>query len=89
MYVVGGILSAFAACVFIYLSSRHQLWIPRQGPLPIAKWIGIGLLIISLVMMTVGMQVVAAVFTLFVWIMLLFILFPYLGILYSLRKGNK
>jgi len=89
MFVFGGLLMAFVACVCIYLSSRHQLWIARQGPLPAAKWTGVGLLILSLFMMTVAMQVIAAVFTLLIWVMMLFVLFPYLGVLYSTAKGNK
>ncbi|OUR73021.1 hypothetical protein A9Q78_05285 [Methylophaga sp. 41_12_T18] len=89
MFVFGGLLMAFVACVYIYLSSRHQLWIARQGPLPAAKWTGVGLLTLSLVMMTVAMQVIAAVFTLFIWVMMLFVLFPYLGVLYSSNRGDK
>ena len=89
MFVFGGLLMAFVACVCIYLSSRHQLWIAMQGPLPAAKWTGVGLLTLSLVMMTVAMQVIAAVFTLFIWVMLLFVLFPYLGVLFSSKRGDK
>lgn len=76
-----GLLSGFAACLGFYLALPHQRWLARPlRPRP-ARTAGGILLVVALALFCQALQPVVAVFVLAVWVMLLLMLFPYLGAL--------
>lgn len=81
-----GLIAATAGCISLYLSSPHQRWRQQPWSAQPARSTGLLLLALSLTLLWQAMQAVAAVFTLLHWAMLLFILFPYLGALFTLRR---
>jgi hypothetical protein len=85
----GGLLIILAGCIAIYLASPHQRWLVRSRTSRINVWGGVLLLIAGLVVLMNSMQGAAAVFVWLVWIMLLLVFFPYLGVLFSIRKKSS
>ncbi|MGD2117422.1 MAG: hypothetical protein PVG66_03620 [Chromatiales bacterium] len=85
----GGLLIVLAGCIAIYLDSPHQRWLAHSRTSRINVWGGVLLLIAGLVVLMSSMQGAAAVFVWLVWIMLLFVSFPYLGVLFSMRKKSS
>lgn len=84
-----GFILALAGCIVIYLMSPHQRWMNQRLAARFFLGIGAGLLIISLYFLITVMQTAAAVFTWFSWIMLLLLVFPYLGALSTLKSKSS
>lgn len=77
LFVLGLALLPFG-CAGIYLASPNQRWLARPWPRPIAAAGGL-LLAVGLGVLWQVMQGVAAAFTFAASVMLLFVVFPYLG----------
>lgn len=77
---------AFAGCASFYLASPHQRW--RAAPLPAkpARAVALGLAVASLVAFLCAMRAAPAVFAFVSWVMLLLVVFPYVGALFTLRR---
>ncbi|MAX53888.1 MAG: hypothetical protein CMH22_18075 [Methylophaga sp.] len=88
IYPYLALMLSFGGSVCVYLASRHQLWLNKVWPAPYLRYIGLILLGISLVLVITTMQLVAGVFMLLVWVMLLLVLFPYIGAWKSLRRAR-
>ncbi|AFJ01366.1 hypothetical protein Q7C_185 [Methylophaga frappieri] len=83
------LLLALVGSVFIYLASKHQLWLESTwSPVWLRRggWL---LFTISLILLIAAMQTVAAIFVLMTWIMLMLFLFPYIGVWKSIRKTRR
>lgn len=80
------LLLALGGCALIYLTSCHQLWIKKQLPTSPYRLLGVLLIGLGLLVLLGVMQAIAAIYVLSVWIMLLLVLFPYLGAAKSLRE---
>lgn len=89
IYSYAALLLSFVGCVCIYLASRHQLWLKSTitWPAPRLRHIGLIQLSISLMLVITSMQFVAGLFILLIWVMLLLVLFPYIGAWKSLRRS--
>lgn len=72
---------AGASC--LYLACRHQNWLRVPLPRPAAVPVGAILLALGLVGWTHAMQTVTGVFVFLTLLMLLWSLFPFLGIINS------
>lgn len=83
-----GLLLAAAGCVSVYLASPHQRWRAAPWPARPARAAGALLLVAGLVAFLQVLQAPAASFVLVHWLMLLFVLFPYLGALRSARRQS-
>lgn len=89
-YVFLGLLLAAAGGAGIYLASPNQSW--RAAPLPSQPAITGGLLLLGagLAALLQDLHAATAVFVFVHWLMLLFVLFPYLGALRSaLRESAR
>lgn len=89
--VAFGLLLAAAGCAGIYLASPNQRW--RAAPWPVGRVkatraAGALLLAAGLVAFLRTLQPAAAIFVFVHWLMLLFVLFPYLGALRAARRGR-
>lgn len=82
------LILSFGGSVLIYLASPHQLWLSHTWSAVLLRRMGFVLLAISLTILILTMQTVAAIFMLLVWLMLLLVLFPYIGALKALRKSR-
>ncbi|MCX4192556.1 hypothetical protein [Methylophaga sp. OBS1] len=89
VYFYLALLLSMGGSVLIYLGSRHQLWLSHQLPARPLQWMGFSLIGLSLILLLGEMQAVAAVFLVLIWVMLLLVLFPYLGAAKSLRNRNN
>lgn len=87
IYPYLALMLSFTGSVCVYLASRHQLWLNKVWTAPYLRNIGLILLGISLVLVITSMQLVAGVFMLLIWVMLLLVIFPYIGALKSLRRS--
>lgn len=83
------LLTSLAGSALIYLVSRHQLWLSKPLPARPTRWLGFALICLSLIILLNDMQPVAAVFVLLVWVMLLLVVFPYLGAAKSLGSQHN
>ncbi len=88
IYPYLALILSFGGSVCVYLASRHQIWQNKVCPAPNLRYTGLILLGISLVLVITSMQFVAGVFMLLIWVMLLLVLFPYIGALKSLRRST-
>lgn len=86
MYMILGLTLALAGCVSVYLASPNQRWLDHSWRPHPALAAGVLLLAAGVAALWQAMQPVAAVFTAFAWVMLLFVLFPYLGAWLSLQR---
>lgn len=84
-----GLSLAAAGCASFYLASPHQRWRAASWPARPGRWAGALLLAAGLVALLQGLQAAAASFVLLHWVMLLLVLFPYLGALMAMRRGNR
>lgn len=84
-----GLALAAAGCASIYLASPHQRWRAAPWPAQPARWAGALLLPAGLIALLQGLQAAAASFVLLHWVMLLLVLFPYLGALMAARRGSR
>lgn len=83
-----GLLLALAGCTGIYLASPNQRWLAAAWPALPAR-IGGGLLLAAgLAALLRDFQAVVAGFVLATWLMLLFVLLPYLGALFPDKRGR-
>lgn len=89
IYFSLALLLSFSGSISIYLASRHQLWLKQPLPSRPLHWLGITLISLSLLVLLNVMQAVAALFLLLVWVMLLLVVFPYLGAAKTLRKPTS
>jgi hypothetical protein len=85
-----GLLLAAAGCACVYLASPNQCW--RAAPWSAkANWTvragGALLLIVALAALLRVLQAPAACFVFAHWLMLLFVLFPYLGALFRAHRN--
>lgn len=87
--VVLGMLLAAAGCASFYLASPNQYWLGESWPVWPARIAGVLLLLAGLVALLNVFQPAAGSFIFLHWLMLLFVLFPYLGALrLALRRGQ-
>ncbi len=87
-YFVLGLLLAATGCVCVYLASPNQRWRAAPWPAGPARLAGALLLVGGLAALLQVFQAPAASFIFVHWLMLLFVLFPYLGALRSARRGR-
>lgn len=73
-------------CASLYLASPNQRWLARLWPAAAARAAGLLSLAAGLAVLWQIMQGVAAAFTFATGLMLLFVVFPYLG---ALRGGRE
>jgi len=82
---------AAMGCAFFYLSSPHQRWLAKPLPARPARAVAGCLSLAGLYTCTRAMDIVPAAFTFVTWVMLLLVVFPYLGALRSApapRRGR-
>lgn len=84
-----GLLLVAAGCVGIYLASPNQLWRAAPWPGRPARMVGVLLLVGGLAAFLQTLRSPVAAFVFVHWLMLLFILFPYLGALLAARRGRR
>lgn len=84
-----GLLLAAAGCVGIYLASPNQRWRAAPWPGRPARMVGVLLLVGGLAAFLQTLRSPVAAFVFLHWLMLLFILFPYLGALLAARRGRR
>lgn len=84
-----GLLLALAGSLAFYLASPNQRW--RRTPLPARPTCvaGASCLLAALLALAQAMQPVVAVYSLLTWLMLLWILLPYLGALLGHTEPRK
>jgi hypothetical protein len=80
---------AFVGCACFYLASPHQRW--RAAPLPRRPArVAAGVLsLVSLFALTRAMNAVPAVFTFVTWVMVLLVVFPYVGAALRTTKRSR
>jgi uncharacterized membrane protein len=78
-FILIGLLAILPGCVAIYLASPNQCWLARPWPARRARIAGLLLWIGGLAALLQALQPAAAGFVFSHWLMLLFVLFPYLG----------
>jgi hypothetical protein len=80
---------AVAGAASLYLASPHQRWCAAPLPARPARAVALALLMASPIAFSRAMQVVPAVFTFVSALMLLLVLFPYVGAaLVALRRRH-
>ncbi len=84
-----GLLLAAAGCAGIYLASPNQRWRAAPWPARPARAVGILMLAAGLSAFLQVLRPAAAGFVFVHWLMLLFVLFPYLGALMVSRRGDR
>lgn len=88
-FIAFGLFFAAAGCVSIYLASPNQCWRAAPWPARAARAGGALLLASGLLALLRVLQAPAAAFVFVHWLMLLFILFPYLGALVAARRERS
>ncbi len=88
IYPYLALMLSFGGSVCVYLASRHQFWLSKVWPASYLRRIGLLLMSISLILVITTMQLVAGVFMMLIWVMLLLVLFPYIGAWKSLRRAR-
>lgn len=83
-FTVIGLLLVLSGSAFIYLASPNQRWL--AAPLTGRPGRALGLLLIGWLCLTRDMQILAATFVLVTFLMLAFVLLPYLGALRSIGR---
>lgn len=84
-----GLLLAAAGCASVYLASPNQRWRTAPWPARPARAAGALLLAAGLLVLLQVLRPAAGSFVFVHWLMLLFVLFPYLGALRSARRGGN
>lgn len=87
--VVLGLVLAAAGCIGIYLASPNQRWRVAPWPAAPSRAAGAVLLVTGLAALLQALKGPAAAFVFVHWLMLLFVLFPYLGALLPARRGGR
>ncbi|MBS1186486.1 MAG: hypothetical protein H6R04_504 [Burkholderiaceae bacterium] len=77
-----------AGCSCLYLASPNQRWLANALPYRGIRRFGVVLLVASLLALIKRMQPAAAIFVFIISVMLLFILFSYVGALISAKRGR-
>ena len=77
--LLSGLLLALAGSLAIHLASPHQRWRANALPARPARLAGTGSLVAALIALSQSLHIVVAVFVLLTWLMLVFVLLPYLG----------
>jgi hypothetical protein len=85
-FIALGLFFAAAGGVSIYLASPNQRWRAAPWPARVSRTGGALLLVSGLFALLRVLQAPAAAFVFVHWLMLLFILFPYLGALLAARR---
>lgn len=88
-YVFPGLALALLGCACVYLASPNQRWRAAPWPARPARLAGALLLVGGLIALLQVFQTPAAVFVFVHWLMLLFVLFPYLGALLSAQRKKS
>lgn len=83
-----GLLLALAGSLSLYLASPHQRVLAQRWPAAPARAAGALLLACGLAALCQGMTALAAVFSFCTWLMLVFVVLPYLGAWISLQRGR-
>lgn len=81
-----GLMLAAAGCASVYLASPNQRWRATPWPAWPARGAGALLLVAGLIMLLQVLRPAAGSFVFVHWLMLLFVLFPYLGALRGARR---
>lgn len=84
--MVLGLLISLSGFLCLYLASPNQLWLNKPWGLRAALLIGLILICSGLYLLAQPLSLLAAIFTLLHWVMLLAVLSPYLGALLRNRK---
>ncbi|MBS1210484.1 MAG: hypothetical protein H6R19_2882 [Proteobacteria bacterium] len=87
-WLLSGLLLALAGSLAIHFASPHQRWRPRALAAHPARLAGAALLVAALIALGQVLHSVVAVFVLLTWLMLVFVLLPYLGALIG-RKESR
>lgn len=86
--LASGFLLVLAGCICLYLASPNQRWRKAALPSRAARAASVILLAAGLLMLLQSFQPAAAFFVLITWTMLLLVLLPHLGLLFSTwRRG--
>ncbi|HMN82754.1 MAG TPA: hypothetical protein PKA20_22890 [Burkholderiaceae bacterium] len=75
------LLLAAAGCLLLYLSAPQQRWLAARLPALAGRIVGALLLAVALGLLLVVVQPLVAVFVWVTWAMLLWIVFPFAGVL--------
>jgi hypothetical protein len=86
--VILGLLLAAAGCASVYLASPNQRWRVAPWPAWPARAAGALLLAAGLIVLLQVLRPAAGSFVFVHWLMLLLVLFPYLGALRGARQGT-
>lgn len=84
-----GLLTSLLGSTAIYLASPNQRWRAAPWPARPARTAGILLLAAGLIALLQAMRPAAGSFVFVHWLMLLFVLFPYLGALLVSRRKTR
>ncbi|NSL54460.1 hypothetical protein [Uliginosibacterium aquaticum] len=87
-WLLSGLLLALAGSFAIHLASPHQRWRASALAARPARLAGAALLVAALIALGQALHSVVAVFVLLTWLMLAFVLLPYLGALIA-RKESR
>jgi hypothetical protein len=88
VFIGSGLLLALAGSIFLYLASPHQRGLARPLAAGPACSAGGVLLALGLALVWQVMHAVAAAFLFATWLMLLFLLLPYLGALFFIVRSR-
>ncbi len=84
--ILFALLPLLLGAVSLYLASANQCWRTTSLPAYSSRMFGIILLAIGLLALLKVLQPAAAAFVFVHWLMLLFVIFPYLGALRLARR---
>ena len=79
LFISLGLLASLLGSIAIYLASPNQRWRSASWPARPARAAGLLLLAAGLIALLQTMRPAAGSFVFIHWLMLLFVLFPYLG----------
>ena len=84
-----GLLTSLLGSATIYLASPSQRWLAVPWPARAARPAGFLLLLAGLLALLQALQPAAGSFVFVHWLMLLFVLLPYLGALLDSRRKTR
>lgn len=89
LLLMTGLITALPGCAALYLASPNQRWLATAWPRLPARAAGFILLLVGYVALLQTLQAAAATFVFVHWVMLLFVLFPYLGALHAVTTKAR
>lgn len=89
IFTLIGLLTILSGSTAIYLASPNQRWLAVPWPARPARTTGILLLVAGLIALLQTLRPAAGTFVFVHWLMLIFVLFPYLGALLVSRRKTR